>query len=774
MIGKTISHYKILEKLGEGGMGVVYKAEDTKLRRTVALKFLAPELTRDPEAKKRFLHEAQAASALDHPSICTVFEADDQDAEAFIAMACLEGQSLKERIASGPMKLGEAIALAVQIAEGLQEAHEKGVIHRDIKPANVMVTPKGQAKIMDFGLAKVAGRTKLTKTGMTIGTAAYMSPEQARGEETDHRSDVWSLGVVLYEMISGRVPFGADYEQALMYSILNETPEPLTGLRTGVPMELERIVNKALAKSPEERYQHVAEVLVDLRLVRKRLESGSVKSQPMKKGMISKKRALLYGAVVVVLALVAVGRSYFFPEEAEPIDSIAVLPLENLSGAPDQDYFADGMTDELTANLAQIGALKVISRTSAMRYKGSDKSLPEIARELNVAAIVEGTVMRAGDRVRITVQLIEAPTDRHLWAKSYERDLSDVLTLQSEVARAIAGEIRAAVTPEVEARLASTRPVNPEAHELFLRGLHRFVKWTKEELEQASEYFQQAMEADPNYAPAYVYLALSYEAISSQGYLPAKEAYSRSRTLIERALEIDDTLAEAHMALGQVRYKLDWDWVGADEAFKRALELNPNLFGARVRYAWYLLAIGRFVEAIAEAERARELNPLSDGVKETLISIYVAVRQYDQAIAISQQMAESEPDKPRPYQWLAHIYEYMGRYEDAIAARQKSMTLSGAQPEDVEALGRAYSESGPEGYWTWRLERLEGLYERNPTDTARIYARLGDNDQAFAWLEKAYEKRDGPMFVLKISPGWDSLRDDPRYEDLVRRMNFPE
>jgi serine/threonine-protein kinase len=774
MIGKTISHYKILEKLGEGGMGVVYKAEDTKLRRTVALKFLTPELSRDPEAKKRFLHEAQAASVLDHPSICTVFEADEHEGDAFIAMACLEGQSLKEKIASGPLKIEEATDIALQIAEGLQEAHEKGVTHRDIKPGNVMVTPKGQVKIMDFGLAKVAGRTKLTKTGMTIGTAAYMSPEQARGDETDHRSDIWSLGVVLYELVCGRVPFGADYEQALVYSILNSEPEPLTGLRTGVPKDLERIVKKAMAKSPQERYQHAGDMLVDLRLIQKSLESGALRSQPVTKGKRLGKRAFLYGGVLVVAALVLMGRSYFFQGEDTAIDSIAVLPLENLSGDADQDYFADGMTDELTAKLAQIGALKVISRTSAMRYRGSDKSLPEIARELKVGAIVEGTVMRAGDRVRITAQLIEAAADRHMWAKSYERDLGDVLTLQSEVARAIAGEIRVAITPEEEVRLASTWPVNPEALELYLRGKRHYYTLTEEGMEKSIDYFQKAIAIDPNYAQAYAGLARTYMWLAYFGSLSPEEAYSRCSTLIEKALEIDDALVEAHVALANVKYFLEWNWDRAREQFERAIELNPNFAEGRLDYAWYLMAMGRFEEAIAQAKRALQHDPFSYVGKWTLAGMYYGARRYEQAIATCQEMVELDPNDPRADSWLAAIYEQMGRYEDVVKARQKMMTLSGARSEEVEALDRAYSESGSRGYWMWRLEGLKDQYDRYPIGTAYIYAHLGNKDQAFAWLEEAYEKRDALLYLLKVYPSWDPLRDDPRYDDLVRRMNFPE
>ncbi len=773
MIGKTISHYRILDKLGEGGMGVVYKAEDTELKRAVALKFLSKQALGGEEEKSRFVHEAQSAAALDHPGICTVHEISKSEEHTFIAMAYVEGQSLKEKIESGPFKLDEAVDIAIRVAEGLQEAHEKGIVHRDIKPGNIMVTPKGQAKIMDFGLAKAPGRTKLTKTGMTLGTAAYMSPEQARGGEIDSRTDIWSLGAVIYEMVTGQGPFKGDYEQAVMYSILNEPPEPVTALRTGVPMDLERIVNKALAKRPDERYQHMGEILVDLRLVRKKLEPGAVKLRPIERGRPLGKRFLLYGGIVVVLAVVLVGRTYLFPAKSEPIDSIAVLPLENLSGDPDEDYFADGMTDELITNLAQIGALRVISRTSAMRYKGSDKSLPEIAQELKVRAIVEGSVMRVGDRVRITAQLIEVAGDRHLWAESYERDLSDVLVLQSEVARTIAGEVRVTITPEEEARLASTRSVNPEAHERYVKGRHYCDKWTKEGFEKAIEYFQQAIDIDSSYAQAYVGLADSYLWLRFLGVLTTEEALSRANPLLRKALEIDDDLAEAHGTLAGNKHYIDWDFAGAEEEYKRSIKLNPNLVDTRLEYGLLLVVMGRLEEAIAEAKLAVQLDPLSGPAIRSLAGVYLNARQYDQAIAQFRQLAELQPDNPAAYMGFERVYLVMGNYEDAVSSRQKAMTLSGARPEEIEALDRAYTESGPRGYWTWQLERLKGRYDRNPVLAARIYAELGDKDEAFVWLEKAYEKRSASMFTLTASPEWDLLRDDPRYEDLVRRMNSP-
>jgi len=775
MIGKTISHYKILEKLGEGGMGVVYKAQDLKLDRFVALKFLPPHIGADEEEKKRFIHEAKAASALQHNNVSTIHEIDEMDdSQMFICMDYYEGETLKNKIERGPLKLEDVFDFAIQAAQGLARAHEEDIIHRDIKPANVIVTKHDVVKIVDFGLAKLAGRTKLTKTGTTLGTAAYMSPEQTRGEEVNHRTDIWSLGVILYEMITGQLPFKGDYEQAVSYSIVNEEPEPMTGLRTGLPMELERIVNKALGKSPDERYQTIGDMLVDLRSSQKQLTSKEKEPTYIEEKSRKRKRTPLYAVsgLLLILLMLIVGRRIFFPAGSVE-KAIAVLPLENLSGDPEQEYFADGMTDALIADLGKIGALSVISRQSVIRYKGSDKSLPEIARELNVDFVVEGTVFHSGEKVRITAQLIEGATDRHLWAESYERDLRDILTLQSQVALAIAKEIRVKLTPEQEELLTKTRPVNPELQELYLKGWYYLNKRTKEGIDRASEYFQQAIEIDPNDARAYVGLSDCYGFYGFYGYIPPKEGYSKAIELAKKALEIDESLAEAHRALASLKFYYDWDWAGAEKEFKRAHALNPNMGGVN-QYAWLLLAVGRFDEAIAEAERTLRLDPFTYAINAELMNFYTHTRKYDQALAQCQHFLELGLGDVTAYRHFAKIYELMGNFEDCVRYKQKEMTLSGYSPEDIEALGLAYSQLGPRGYWMYWLDRTKGRYDRDPTITAQLYAQLGDKDQAFAWLEEAYEKHDMNLFRLKYHPRYDPLRDDPRFQDLLRRMNFPE
>ncbi len=625
VIAKTISHYKILEKLGQGGMGVVYKAEDTKLKREVAIKFLPRQIAASEKERKRFKIEAQAAAALNHPNIATIYAIEEIDDEMFIVMEYIEGQELKDIVGNGrdrSLPIEDVVDYATQIAAGLQAAHEKDVTHRDIKSANIMVTDKGQVKIMDFGLAKVAGGQHLTKSGMTVGTVAFMSPEQAQGIAVDRRTDIWALGVVFYEMLTGEQPFKGDYEQAVIYSIMNEEPEPLTGLRTGVPLELERIVDKCLEKQASDRYQHADELIVDLQRVRRDSHSGSLKHSVTVSKRQAKNRLILVGSTLLLLALLFIVGLQLFKDRGGGIESLAVLPLVNIANDAEQEYFVEGMTEILIAELSKIKALRVISRTSVMQYKDTRKPLSEIADELGVDAVVEGSVLRADDRVRITVQLIEANPERNLWAEVYDRELRDILTLSSEVTQAIVQEIRATLTPEEKHRLTSARPINPEAHEAYLKGRYHWNKRTAESLNKAIEYFLQAVEIDSNYALAYAGLADAYYLLPFAGDKPPREAVPKAKAAAMKALEFDESLAEAHVSLAGAAGAYDWDWSRSEMGFKRAIELNPGYATAHHWYGLYLMRLGRYDEAISEITRAQELDPLSVPINGFAATIY--------------------------------------------------------------------------------------------------------------------------------------------------------
>lgn len=797
LIGKEISHYRILSKLGSGGMGVVYEAEDIRLGRRVALKLLPEGLARDQVALQRFEREARAASSLNHPNICTVYEVEEHDHQQVIVMELLEGRSLKERIREGPISTDELLDFGIQTADALEAAHAKGIIHRDMKPGNIFVVVGGRVKILDFGLAKVcppsvvedqSEEESLTLEGVIPGTTAYMSPEQVRGEEIDARSDLFSLGVVLYEMATGKRPFVGKNRVVLMNEILNAQPSAPSEVNPSLPSGLDRIIAMALEKDRERRYQQATDICSDLKRLKEQKEKGptAVTSavpvlsdhRPVSGETPRHKKLWLGGllavALLLLLALAAAEWSQRHSVRAPfaPIRSIAVLPLENLTGDPGQRYFSDGMTDALITDLAQIGSLRVISRTSTMHYRDSGKTLPEIARELGVDAVVEGSVVRSGDRVRINAQLIQAPTDHHLWARSYERDIKDVLALQGELARTIASEVQIQLTPKEQARLETSRPVNPDAYEAYLKGRFFWNKRNKEAINKSIEYFNDAIRLDSGYAAAYAGLADAYNSTGCgrAAGLAIAEAAPKAKAAALKAVELDDSSAEAHAALGHVRECFEADRSGAENEYKRAIALNPNYATAHHWYAHLLLG-WRDQEGLDQIQQALRLDPVSPNINGMLGDYLIETRQFEKAIEQFRKTVELDSEQYNSRTRLGFAYAVGHRYEEAEREFKKAEEISPGSVTSLAALAYIYGLEGKKTQAEGMLPEIKELSAKagHPWLVCLVYVGLNQKDTAIRWLEKAYEQDDF-YFNLK-DPLVDSLRSASGFQDLERRVN---
>jgi serine/threonine protein kinase len=732
MVGETVAHYRILSKLGEGGMGVVYEAEDTKLKRTVALKFLPPELTKDPQAKARFIQEAQAAAALDHPNICPVFEVGEAEGRTYIAMPRVRGQSLKDKIAAGPLALDEALDIAAQIAEGLKEAHERGIVHRDIKPANIMLTEKGQAKIMDFGLAKLTGTADVTKTLAVTGTPAYMSPEQAKGETVDRRTDVWSFGATLYEMLAGVMPFGRKSDQALIHSILHEAPEPLSRIRPEIPLPLERVVQKALEKDVSFRYQTMAEILRDLKAAR---ASG--------------------------------------PSTSQPERSIIVLPFENISADPEQDYFCDGMTEELISDLSKIRSLRVISRTSSMMFKGTKKDIPAIAREVHVQYVLEGSVRKAGSNLRITAQLIDAASDAHLWAEKYGGTLDDIFDIQEKVSQSIADALKLKLTPQ-EAGLLAERPIlSPLAYEFYLKARGEILKWTEAGLDNALRYLQSGLEIVGENALLYAGMAYVHFQYVNLGLKEKEYGRKQAEDYVEKAFALDPDSSEASF----VRANLI-GWSRPQEgirSFKRVLDKNPNHFDALFYFSCVLGTLGRKSDVVPLEERTIKIDPLNP-----LAYVHSGFnRMWDGKFALALERLEklhrSFPGDVMTKWSYGLSLAYMDRKEEAGSVFDE---VAREQPGTLFAcMGMAFKYA-LEGKRAETLAMLESNpHSQKPWDFQTAYwkaeclALIGEKEMALDCLELDVNlgMSNYPL-MSELDPFLAGIRGEERFKMLIKRV----
>ena len=814
--GTRLGRYEIRAPLGKGGMGEVYRAHDPQLGRDVALKILPVDVASDAERMRRFAQEAKAASALNHPNILTIYEVGGADPARFIAAEFVDGVTLRERLAAGPIELDEALDIALQAASALAAAHAAGIVHRDVKPENLMIRPDGWVKVLDFGLAKLAPpaaelgdaptQTGLaTEAGVVMGTARYMSPEQACGLAVDARTDVWSLGVVLYEMIAGRLPFPGTTSGEVLAAVLQQPdPLPLARFTPNVPPDLERFVSRALARKREERYQAMHDLALDLKGLKQRREFerearrssssassagsppasdpvGLAEAAPSSRPVRRRRRLSLAVATGGLAAAILAGVLYLRPSgsASATVESLAVLPLAVAGGDSDTEFLSEGLAENMINSLSQVPGLKVIARSSAFRYQGSEVDPRQAGRELGVHAVVTGRLAQRGERLSLSIELMDVREDRHLWGRQYDRPLPDLLDVQHEISRDIAAQLRR-LTPDAKERIGRRYTENVEAYRLYLKGRHYWYKFPRPEYDKSREYFEQAIDLDPSYALAYAGLADYYGLATGAGRWHPDEGWPKAEAATRKALELDNSLAEAHHGLAAQKLILHRDWQGAEAEFGRAIELNPSFAEVHRLYSRMLAYMGRWEEARAHQRRLLELDPLSAPYRRHVADVLYAERRYDEAITEIREALELDPDDPRGNELLGDALERSGRHQEAVAAWRQALVLAGDQ-ELVEILDRSFATSGfagaVEALARARLQRLEAKAARGDyvpaMDFVRLHLRLGNREPAFEWLAKAERERTTALLRAGTDPAFDPLRGDPRFEGLLDRVGIP-
>ncbi len=791
----TISHYRILDKLGEGGMGEVYLAEDTHLGRKLALKILPAEFTKEAERVARFEQEARAASALNHPNIITIYDIGEHEGIHFIATEFIEGRTLRHGLSLAGMQLREALEITIQIASALAAAHEAGITHRDIKPENVMLRPDGYVKVLDFGLAKLTEKSapKLdagkidteaatlikaeTSPGTVMGTVTYMSPEQARGVRVDARSDIFSLGVVLYEMLAGRAPFDGPTPSDVIAAILVSEPRPISQSAAGIPAELEWSLNKALRKECDERYQTIKSFLSDLRRLKSRLDfeaeferQGQTEWPHRTSGEIGDAITVELGQSKELIVPSSLRRS-----SGRAVDSLAILPLANASNDAGMEYLSDGITESIINSLAQLPRLRVIPRSTVFRYKGREIDPQQAGTELGVRAVLTGRVLQLGDSLIVKTELVDVVNQSQLWGEQYRRQITDIFALQEEISQEISEKLRLQLTGEEKQKLAKRYTDDTEAYHLYLKGRYYVHKRTPSWIKKGVEHFLQAIDLDPNYALAYAGLAEAYGFLaSSTGGQPPREAYPRAKSAATKALELDDTLGEAHCTLGFFRLLFDWDIEAAEAEYQRAIELSPNFANAWDGYGFYLKATGQHEAAIEACKRAQELEPLSLFITLSLGWTYYFARQYDRALEQGRKALDMDPNFGFAYWHRGMVCIQQKKYEEAITAFRKAINLSGTTVTFLSYLGYAHARSGKHREARQMLTQLESLSKRQYISSyfvAMIHLGLGELDRTFEWLEKAYDERSGFLAFIRVEPMLDALRGDARFVELAEKIS---